>query len=978
MLEPNQIGLPHDAPLVSLQDTLAKLDDIIDLAKAGRREEAMQALHEPLNQHSDSPIVLHKAGVVQSVCGAVDQALETFQRVFDLLPAFHYTEIEIGGIHASRGNFEEALRWFERAIQSEPTYVISHLRAAAMHRRLGDHRRALRLLEVAHSLDPTNRLVLDDLADVLIYHSQRQDAAHLYETVVFTPAATSTQQIRYLTLLTELGQYERVIAAAARMDTSRAEDIHFLAALLTGQSRLAIRYDREHVIEAAKAKEASAVWRSAEATMSELKQAIVERRPFSLIRLGDGEGRLLASWDASVAQDMTVAERDTMGGSIWHNWFNRDLSREQPEYIDALRRAITASVAQADLVGVTAASRFIVDHRHFGYLAWLNDWVDSLRPPSAHGGLTDALVHLRLHELSPGCAELLGGLDFLGLIGPHEQLAEKLRHRFGIANVVAYPVPGEMRLPDHLRPAGQKPHFPDRYHDLLNEIRVPSRGAVFLIAAGLLGKVYCGRIRELGGIAIDIGSLADAWMGVNTRPGQFDDAAAWTLGEAAAPCPDLPASPEESMVVAERAEQAGDFAKAQSIWADIRRRHPSFAPAYLSAAICARRLRRNDEADRLLRDALERCPDHYRVAIEYAWNAYYRFDFAESLERWGRVNVEFPQATSGPAGIGLSLIKLRRLDEAEVFLQSAVTRFPNDADVAVVLAEVSSARQDWAAAMARWRELRLRFPGHENVERGFSRTAWNLQLEGIDDTQTSDAAPGAAARVPQEVNEIGQVQIERLDDPAARALVLAFESLGENCEFGLVQRHFDAEPLSLLRWTYVHADKLVAMLNARFDGLGELRHTRIELTGWKEYFIVDQKFGLGLHTFINEGEVDADTLLHKQSARVRWLRDRLIESLEDSSKIFMYKFHSAASEDLARQLHAGVRRYGPNTLLCIWQSDMNNPAGSVRQQADGLLYGYIDRVNPVVGPYGESWDILFDQWLSICRNALRLSAGAGA
>jgi hypothetical protein len=41
---------------------------------------------------------------------------------------------------------------------------------------------------------------------------------------------------------------------------------------------------------------------------------------------------------------------------------------------------------------------------------------------------------------------------------------------------------------------------------------VPFPGAVFLVAAGLLGCVYCGRIRQLGGIAVDIDTIATRWM----------------------------------------------------------------------------------------------------------------------------------------------------------------------------------------------------------------------------------------------------------------------------------------------------------------------------------------------------------------------------------------------------------------------------------------------------------------------------------
>src|SRR5690348_3255112 len=56
-------------------------------------------------------------------------------------------------------------------------------------------------------------------------------------------------------------------------------------------------------------------------------------------------------------------------------------------------------------------------------------------------------------------------------------------------------------------------------------------------------------------------------------------------------------------------------------------------------------------------------------------------------------------------------------------------------------------------------------------------------------------------------------------------LMLAFESLGDNCEFGLVQRQAGAEPLGLLRFTgiflpiEVRLQKLVAALEHRFEGL---------------------------------------------------------------------------------------------------------------------------------------------------------------
>ena len=43
---------------------------------------------------------------------------------------------------------------------------------------------------------------------------------------------------------------------------------------------------------------------------------------------------------------------------------------------------------------------------------------------------------------------------------------------------------------------------------------MPFPGAVFLVGAGALGKIYCQWIKERGGIALDIGSMCDAWAEV--------------------------------------------------------------------------------------------------------------------------------------------------------------------------------------------------------------------------------------------------------------------------------------------------------------------------------------------------------------------------------------------------------------------------------------------------------------------------------
>ncbi|MDY6885713.1 MAG: hypothetical protein SWL02_18320 [Pseudomonadota bacterium] len=44
-----------------------------------------------------------------------------------------------------------------------------------------------------------------------------------------------------------------------------------------------------------------------------------------------------------------------------------------------------------------------------------------------------------------------------------------------------------------------------------------SKGHVYLVGAGILGKVYCHQIKKSGGIALDVGSVPDVWVGKPSR-----------------------------------------------------------------------------------------------------------------------------------------------------------------------------------------------------------------------------------------------------------------------------------------------------------------------------------------------------------------------------------------------------------------------------------------------------------------------------
>jgi hypothetical protein len=292
-------------------------------------------------------------------------------------------------------------------------------------------------------------------------------------------------------------------------------------AALAAHARLVAAQDRDALVTAASAREASPGYLATSQLHEALRAGIVARRPLSLIRLGDGEGRFLLSRRADLRGPLRPDEAQAIVRLMWSIWFGSDIGEAEAR-LDEIVRAFEVAVAGADLLGLSRAERLAVDDVNFGYLAVVEHFAAGLTA-RADRRIVDSLCNVELDRADPFLADLLQGLDFLGVIGPHPDLALRLQAQLGIGHVVSYDIPGEGRL-GRAREAGDRGrHFPEIYDRLMAELTVPHPGAVFLVAGGLLGKIYCARIRDLGGIALDIGAVADAWMGYNTRGGLLAD-----------------------------------------------------------------------------------------------------------------------------------------------------------------------------------------------------------------------------------------------------------------------------------------------------------------------------------------------------------------------------------------------------------------------------------------------------------------------
>jgi hypothetical protein len=230
------------------------------------------------------------------------------------------------------------------------------------------------------------------------------------------------------------------------------------------------------------------------------------------------------------------------------------------------------------------------------------------------------------------------------------------------------------------------------------------------------------------------------------------------------------------------------------------------------------------------------------------------------------------------------------------------------------------------------------------------------------------------ARVLEGTGGISVEEAERRSGTPCDELITNFESLGENCEFGLVQRLCGAEPLSLLRFSNTLLPNLFRGLDDKFKKLGAAEDLgyRLEGKSKKEYIIEEKSYGLTYHTFRYKGEIEEDKFLISEASRLKFLSRKLNEDLREGNKILVYRRNATLEEEEILPLVAAANEYGANTVFWIVQADGQHMPGTVHWVMPGLLKGYIDRF----APNDNARDLSLEIWLELAVNAFQLWRGA--
>ncbi len=198
-------------------------------------------------------------------------------------------------------------------------------------------------------------------------------------------------------------------------------------------------------------------------------------------------------------------------------------------------------------------------------------------------------------------------------------------------------------------------------------------------------------------------------------------------------------------------------------------------------------------------------------------------------------------------------------------------------------------------------------------------------------------------------------------------LVLKFESVGDNCELGLVQRLTGVEPLGLLRFAGAPLRQVVRALSSRFEDIADPNHIRIhEEHG--EYMVKLTKYDFYYHAHVKVADMTADALHSQQCRTVRFLADKLIQDLENPSKILVFRQNEPVLATDLLDLRIALCAYGPNTLLWVQEACPGHPPGTVCVADESLLVGYVRRL----AAREDVPNLDHQAWLSVLRRAYAL------
>ncbi|HEY1836592.1 MAG TPA: hypothetical protein VGG36_02975 [Rhizomicrobium sp.] len=256
-----------------------------------------------------------------------------------------------------------------------------------------------------------------------------------------------------------------------------------------------------------------------EAFVAEVRRKLLTGAPFCFIRLGDAESNAL-HYEPQLAQhfERDVRERE-------RSWWARELADDER---DALNRDVNAAIWAADALGIPCCGRILRDmdlksERIFdtgrtgrGHRAVLNAVRERLASGVRAPRFVSANLHQDLHRFGLYPSLLAGAREAI-CVSSHEALPERLVRGFGVVSASNITLRSAHSLRHKVEQRQDAYALPDQRQAVMEAMDGQLNGRLVIVAAGYVGKWICHQAAQRGAVALDLGSIADYWMGARTR-----------------------------------------------------------------------------------------------------------------------------------------------------------------------------------------------------------------------------------------------------------------------------------------------------------------------------------------------------------------------------------------------------------------------------------------------------------------------------
>ena len=161
----------------------------------------------------------------------------------------------------------------------------------------------------------------------------------------------------------------------------------------------------------------------------------------------------------------------------------------------------------------------------------------------------------------------------------------------------------------------------------------------------------------------------------------------------------------------------------------------------------------------------------------------------------------------------------------------------------------------------------------------------------------------------------------------AAALLGAFESLGDNCEFGIAQRYAGTDPLGLFRLSSAPIADLTHAVETRFAHYGGPDDIEVRVGAGGYLFCHSRAYGFAYHTGDMAPRVKPADILDREIRRVDYLKERLLADLAAGDKILVRKGPPGETDIAVRPPLAAQKAKRPGKERRVWAGR----CGSARQ-----------------------------------------------